>query len=84
MATITVSDLHPAGSNFFKDSESFLNELADPELSSTQGGTSPITPSSWACAAGAGGALIVGYEGVKAAYIDAKNGLVNGWNAYPA
>ena len=29
MATITLSELHAAGSELFQDSESFLNELSD-------------------------------------------------------
>ncbi|MEH2072416.1 MAG: hypothetical protein V7K47_30420 [Nostoc sp.] len=32
MATIKIHDLSPAGSELFQDSESFLNELTDEEL----------------------------------------------------
>jgi hypothetical protein len=42
MATIKIVDLNPVGSEFFADSESYLNELTDDELNMTQGGTSPI------------------------------------------
>ncbi|WP_138499835.1 hypothetical protein [Nostoc sp. PA-18-2419] len=40
MATIKISDLHPAGSELFVDSESYLNNLTDEELNRTQGGSS--------------------------------------------
>ncbi|WP_138499837.1 hypothetical protein [Nostoc sp. PA-18-2419] len=50
MATIKIFDLHPAGSELFLDSESYLNDLTDDELNSTQGGLSPLTISSWWCA----------------------------------
>ncbi len=39
MATIKIVDLNPVGSEFFADSESYLNELTDDELNMTQGGT---------------------------------------------
>jgi hypothetical protein len=38
MATIKISELRPAGSEFFQDSESFLNELNDQEVLTTVGG----------------------------------------------
>ncbi|MBE9181624.1 bacteriocin [Oculatella sp. LEGE 06141] len=38
MASINVSNLHPAGSELFCDSESFLNELTDEELTEIEGG----------------------------------------------
>ncbi|MFB2978650.1 hypothetical protein [Microseira sp. BLCC-F43] len=37
MTAITISDLHPAGSDLFLDSESFLSDLSDSELQ-IQGG----------------------------------------------
>jgi len=37
MTAITISDLHPAGSDLFLDSESFLRDLSDSELQ-IQGG----------------------------------------------
>lgn len=45
MASIKISDLHPAGSDFFNDSESFMSELTDSEIVNTQGGmiTTTIT-----------------------------------------
>lgn len=41
MANIAISDLRPAGSELFMDSESFIKELTDVELNSTQGGITP-------------------------------------------
>ncbi len=33
MANITISNLHPAGSDLFSDFEDYLNELSEDELS---------------------------------------------------
>lgn len=41
MATIKISDLTPVGSEFFVDSESYLNELTDDEFNMTKGGVTP-------------------------------------------
>jgi lactobin A/cerein 7B family class IIb bacteriocin len=41
MSTINISDLHPAGSNLFSDSESYMNELGDSQLDMINGGGSP-------------------------------------------
>lgn len=38
MASIKISNLQPAGSDFFNDSESFMSELTDSEIVNTQGG----------------------------------------------
>ncbi|BAZ13515.1 hypothetical protein NIES4071_53540 [Calothrix sp. NIES-4071] len=38
MAFLKISDLRPAGSEFFQDSESYLNELNEQEISATLGG----------------------------------------------
>ncbi len=38
MASIKISNLYPAGSELFKDSESFMTELVDNELGSINGG----------------------------------------------
>lgn len=43
MANITISELRPAGTELFLDSESFINELADEELNLTKGGISVTT-----------------------------------------
>ncbi len=38
MATITISDLRPAGSELFLDSESYLNNLTESEMEELLGG----------------------------------------------
>ncbi len=38
MASIKISELRPAGSELFQDSESFLNELSDRETGNLEGG----------------------------------------------
>jgi hypothetical protein len=47
MATIKIADLRPVGSEFFADSESYLNELTDDELNMTQGGSTPVCSVVW-------------------------------------
>lgn len=44
MSNVKISDLHPAGSELFSDSESYINELSEGELNSINGGftTSPV------------------------------------------
>lgn len=42
MATIQISNLRPTGSELFGDSESYLNELTNDELTMTHGGSSPL------------------------------------------
>jgi hypothetical protein len=42
MANITISDLRPAGADFFSDCESYLNELTESEINSNVGGLTPI------------------------------------------
>lgn len=45
MASIQISNLYPAGSELFKDSENFMGELVDNELSAINGGTrTPYSP----------------------------------------
>ena len=54
MATINISDLRPAGSDLFSDSEGYMTELTEYELSVQGGATpSPILASSNWCIAGA-------------------------------
>ncbi|MDV2996884.1 MAG: hypothetical protein N4J56_006589 [Chroococcidiopsis sp. SAG 2025] len=48
MANIEISNLHPAGSNLFSDSESYMMDLSEDELNTTSGGfvtpfSTPIT-----------------------------------------
>ncbi|WP_017318975.1 hypothetical protein [Mastigocladopsis repens] len=38
MANIEINNLHPAGSELFHDSESFLNELTEREMWGVEGG----------------------------------------------
>ncbi|NJL63520.1 MAG: hypothetical protein HC903_18905 [Methylacidiphilales bacterium] len=38
MSTLKISELRPAGSELFQDSESFLNELNDQEIGAIAGG----------------------------------------------
>lgn len=40
MANITISDLRPAGADLFSDSESYLDDLSEGQISSTHGGSS--------------------------------------------
>jgi hypothetical protein len=46
MASIAISDLRPAGAELFMDSESFLSELSDGELSGTFGASPPVVVAS--------------------------------------
>lgn len=39
MASIKVTELRPAGSELFQDSESFLNELSDSQIDHVVGGS---------------------------------------------
>ncbi len=39
MANIVISELRPAGSDLFMDSESYLTDLTDNELHMTKGGS---------------------------------------------
>jgi hypothetical protein len=49
MASIQISNLYPAGSELFKDSESFMTELVDNELGMINGGIGSPTPNSPRC-----------------------------------
>jgi hypothetical protein len=49
MASIRISNLYPVGSDLFKDSENFMDELVDNELSSINGGIWSPTPNSPKC-----------------------------------
>jgi len=42
MATIKISNLNPVGSEFFTDSETYLNELNEEQLNMIQGGSSLV------------------------------------------
>jgi lactobin A/cerein 7B family class IIb bacteriocin len=49
MTTITISNLSPTGSELFDDYESYLKDLTDDELGTTNGGLSPASVSSYFC-----------------------------------
>ena len=42
MAAIAVKNLQPAGSDLLFDTESFMNELGQDELTAVQGGGTPL------------------------------------------
>ncbi|MEA5552448.1 hypothetical protein VB713_16010 [Anabaena cylindrica UHCC 0172] len=42
MAVISISNLNVAGSDLFMDSESFMNDLTEQELTGTNGGITPV------------------------------------------
>ncbi|NET76708.1 hypothetical protein [Okeania sp. SIO1F9] len=43
MANINISDLRPAGADLFLDSQSYLNDLTEVEMTNTLGGINPMT-----------------------------------------
>ncbi|WP_193193984.1 hypothetical protein [Nostoc sp. MG11] len=43
MANIKIHNLRPAGSELFNDSESFLNELTEGEITTVEGGLVSLT-----------------------------------------
>lgn len=43
MASIQILSLYPAGSELFRDSESFMTEITDDELSNVNGGNWKLT-----------------------------------------
>ena len=43
MANINISDLSPAGADLFLDSESYLNDLREGEMTNTLGGKGSFT-----------------------------------------
>ncbi|BAZ01079.1 hypothetical protein NIES37_50770 [Tolypothrix tenuis PCC 7101] len=43
MSNIKISEILPAGSELFQDSESFLNELTNEEILDTKGGRLPAS-----------------------------------------
>lgn len=42
MATITITELRPAGSSLFSDTETFMDVLSENELGGVNGGLSPV------------------------------------------
>ena len=43
MSQIVITELQPAGSAFFSESENFLNDLTDEVLTNAKGGLSPAS-----------------------------------------
>ncbi|HLP87645.1 MAG TPA: hypothetical protein VK184_03430 [Nostocaceae cyanobacterium] len=83
MANILISELRPAGSEFFDVSESFMDDLVDSELlDCTRGGTSPATVSSIKCAGaiGVAGAAVGNY--IIDNWQDIKHGISDAWAAF--
>ncbi|MEH2296942.1 hypothetical protein [Nostoc sp.] len=60
MASITISELRPAGIDLFHDSESFFSELTDADLDLTHGGITPALILSSGYCVGAG-IFLAGY-----------------------
>ncbi|TVP63778.1 MAG: class IIb bacteriocin, lactobin A/cerein 7B family [Nodularia sp. (in: Bacteria)] len=62
MASITVSNLYPLGSDLFMDSESFMDALNDNELAEINGGVTPAVittiATKWFIGAAVGGAIV--------------------------
>lgn len=54
MANIAISELRPAGTELFLDSEGFISELTDEELNLTKGGITPVFIAGFAAGAVAG------------------------------
>lgn len=42
MANIKISDLQPVGSEFFSDSENYMDEISEGEFNHIVGGSSPV------------------------------------------
>ena len=74
MSTINIYDLHPAGSDLFSDSESYMNEMSEGELTNVLGG------SGWGCALSLGIAVNLIYDTGKNVIQGTKNAR---WNNQP-
>lgn len=67
MSKITIDNLYPAGSDLFMDSEGFMDDLSEAELSMNHGGSIisiAAAISNVACATGALAVIAVGAVGV--------------------
>jgi hypothetical protein len=71
MSTINIYDLHPAGSDLFSDSESYMNEMSEGELTNVLGG------SGFWCGVAAGVAANFIYENGKNVIQGAKKARLN-------
>lgn len=71
MASINICDLRPVGSELFVDSENFMNELTEQELSATNGGLAPVViwgvaiASKYVVSAMVSGAAVGAYSALK-------------------
>lgn len=80
MSTIKISDLHPTGAELFSDSESYMSELIEHELSVHGGGTPLVLigaaarASSINCANGAkaAGVAAVGAAAFSVGYVKGR------------
>lgn len=80
MANIRISDLCPAGSEFFLDSESYMSEISDSEVDTINGGSSPVclaTLSTYACATAI--SFATGLSQVNPTSPQAITGVITGW-----
>jgi hypothetical protein len=64
MANITISNLHPVGSELFSDSESYLKELSEEDFG-VQGGMSGSMITLGSAAVGVGLGVAAGYAYTK-------------------
>ncbi|MBW4617103.1 MAG: class IIb bacteriocin, lactobin A/cerein 7B family [Desmonostoc vinosum HA7617-LM4] len=71
MASINISNLQPVGSELFMDSESFMHDLTEQQLSATNGGLAPLViwgvaiASEYVIGAMAAGAAAGAYSALK-------------------
>ncbi len=77
MATINISDLRPAGSDLFSDSEGYMSELGDSEFDSIYGGLTPALV--WSAATAAARLSSAKCAISVAAGVTAVGGAVSGW-----
>lgn len=73
MASIKISNLQPIGSEFFNDSESFLDSLSESELSNTNGGATPTVLVIMSIEVGTGWFAVGALLGAGAAVADSNN-----------
>jgi hypothetical protein len=80
MANITISDLRPAGSEFFLGSETYLSEIGDSEVDTINGGSTAIclaTLSTYACATAI--SVATGMSQVNPTSPRAISDVITGW-----
>lgn len=77
MATIEISELRPAGSDLFSDSDNYMNELCDSEYETISGGLTPSLV--WSAATAAARISSLRCAGVSAAGVGVVAGGISGW-----